>query len=603
RKVIFTFTADMSSASSAVTYTSVYTDSEPGRVCWGANEELSDEDYIPGPEEPQTPPAPQDEDEHEPMFIQPHDPDFMPEPIYPELLAMPTPSPSPLASLSPPSVGECVARCMAPTALPSLPLPPPLHKPPPVDRRDDIPETEMPPRKRLCLSTLGSRYEVKESSTARSTEGQGIDYGFVSTLDAEARRRGVGEVRVTELAELHEHDAYNLYSLLEDAQDSRTHISQRVTVDLQRVDLLIKDMIAHQETIQIVKDEAYATREAWAHSIGLSQAALGTDGRDSSSDGRHETRDGRHAGRASSTAQIMELVTRQGPSTLPNNTNPNNITPESVHAMIDQALMQNSTNGDGSHGSHEDNRRNVQTARPCFYADFMKYQPLNFKGTEGVVGLTRWIKMMELIFQISDCVIENQGEIKKLEIELWNLKVKKNNVSAYTKRFQELTQICTKFVADETEKIDKYVSGLPDNIYGIVKASKPKTLDETIELANELMDQKLCTYSSRVRKLKSTWQKDFQIFLAHISAKKEEDMMEGKQLEDVPVVRDYPEVFPKDFPGLPPAQPVEFQTDLILGAAPVARAPYQLAPSEMKELSEQLQELSKKGFIRPSFSP
>nr|GEX53781.1 putative reverse transcriptase domain-containing protein [Tanacetum cinerariifolium] len=169
----------------------------------------------------------------------------------------------------------------------------------------------------------------------------------------------------------------------------------------------------------------------------------------------------------------MAPVTRQGPSTLPNNTNPNNMTPESVQAMIDQTLLRNSTNGDGSHNSHEDNRRNVQTARPCFYADFMKCQPLNFKGTEGV------------------------GEIKKLEIELWNLKVKENNVSAYTERFQELTLICTKFVADETEKIDKYVSRLPDNIYGSVKASKPKTLDETIELVNDLMDQKLRTYAER----------------------------------------------------------------------------------------------------------
>ncbi|GKC89984.1 putative reverse transcriptase domain-containing protein [Tanacetum coccineum] len=97
--------------------------------------------------------------------------------------------------------------------------------------------------------------------------------------------------------------------------------------------------------------------------------------------------------------------------------------------------------------------------------------------------------------------------------------------------------------------------------------------------------------------------KGCQIFLAQISAKKEEDKSEGKQLKDVPVVRDFPEVFPEDLPGLPPARPVEFQIDLIPGAAPVARAPYRLAPSEMKELSEQLQELSDKGFIRPSSSP
>ncbi|GJV13685.1 putative reverse transcriptase domain-containing protein [Tanacetum coccineum] len=97
--------------------------------------------------------------------------------------------------------------------------------------------------------------------------------------------------------------------------------------------------------------------------------------------------------------------------------------------------------------------------------------------------------------------------------------------------------------------------------------------------------------------------KGCQVFLAQISAKKEEDKSEGKQIKDVPIVRDFPEVFPEDLPGLPPARPVEFQIDLIPGAAPVARAPYRLAPSEMKELSEQLQELSDKGFIRPSSSP
>ncbi|GKF27083.1 hypothetical protein Tco_0082977 [Tanacetum coccineum] len=81
-------------------------------------------------------------------------------------------------------------------------------------------------------------------------------------------------------------------------------------------------------------------------------------------------------------------MTRRGPNTPPNNTNPNNMTPKSVQAMIDQALLRNSTNRDGSHSSYEDNRRNVQTTSPCFYADFMKSQPLNIKGNEGVVGLT-----------------------------------------------------------------------------------------------------------------------------------------------------------------------------------------------------------------------
>nr|GEU93793.1 retrotransposon protein, putative, Ty3-gypsy subclass [Tanacetum cinerariifolium] len=615
------------------------------------------------------------------------------------LLAMPTPSPSPLTSLSPPSAGERLAR-----------------------------------------------YEIRESSTARPTGDRGIDYGFVSTLDAEARRRGIREVRYgirdtwVDLAETVPEIAPKTVG-----EDNRTRISQRVTMDSQCVDLLMEDRIAHQETIQIVKDEAYVAREAWAHSIGLSQAMQQTE--------------------------IAEL-------------------------------------------RETDRRRQAQMVETLRVMGDMRRE----MGTEGVVSLTRWIEKMESMFQISGCAIENQevlkkkmtdkycpqGKIKNLEIELWNLKVKGNDVPAYTERFQELTLICTKFVANETEKIDKYVSRLPDNIYGSVKASKPKTLDETIELANDLMDQKLCTYAERQTNNKRKADESFrnnhghqqqpfkrknvakvynmgtgekkpysgnlpkcyfhyngpctqkchkctkvghfardcrsssnanvanaqrnngenpkgngcfecgapghfkrdcpklknkdggnvnaqgwvytvgnaerkgnasrgpdsnvvmgtfllnnryasilfdtgadrsfistaftslidivptllgnsydveladviscskaqeymakgcQIFLAQISAKKKEDKSERKQLKDVPVVWDFPEVFPEDLSGLPPARPVEFQIDLIPGAAPVARALYRLAPSEMKELSEQLQELSDKGFIRPSSSP
>ncbi|GKB54428.1 putative reverse transcriptase domain-containing protein [Tanacetum coccineum] len=377
----------MSSASSAVTYTSVYTDSEPGWVFWGADEEISDggsprvivygydglpmqpvappsPDYIPGPEDPHTPPIPQDEDEREAMFIQPHDPDYVPEPIYPDyipledehvfpveeqplppvdsptvespgyvtksdpeedpeeyeddetedgpidypmdrgddgddddaddedgdeeeehpapadsavviptielafislppeaeverLLAIPTPPPSPPISLSPPSAGERLARIASTqalvdavtAALPSPPLPP---------------------------SLTTTMYEIRESSTARPIGGRGVDYGFVSTVDAEARRHRISEVgygirdtwvdpaeaapeiapmtvgevntRFIELAKLHKSDTHDLYALLEDAQDGRTRISQRVAMDSQRVDLLMGDRMTLQET-------------------------------------------------------------------------------------------------------------------------------------------------------------------------------------------------------------------------------------------------------------------------------------------------------------------------------------------------------------------
>ncbi|GJY22817.1 hypothetical protein Tco_0396475 [Tanacetum coccineum] len=176
---------------------------------------------------------------------------------------MTTPSPLPPISLSPPSAGERLARCTVPPThsspppmplpllpssgcpthiqtlriastqaligavtttlpLPPLPLlPPSLYIPPPVDRRDDILEFEQPPRKRLCLSTLGSLYEIEESSTARPTRDPAEAIPEIASMT-------VGEVntRVTELAELHEHDTQDLYALLEDAQDSRSRISQ-----------------------------------------------------------------------------------------------------------------------------------------------------------------------------------------------------------------------------------------------------------------------------------------------------------------------------------------------------------------------------------------
>ncbi|GJS04892.1 putative reverse transcriptase domain-containing protein [Tanacetum coccineum] len=98
-------------------------------------------------------------------------------------------------------------------------------------------------------------------------------------------------------------------------------------------------------------------------------------------------------------------------------------------------------------------------------------------------------------------------------------------------------------------------------------------------------------------------EKGCQLFLAQVTMKENKDKSKEKRLEDVPTVRDFPEVFPEDLPGLPPIRQVEFQINLVPGAALVARAPYRLAPLEMEELSAQLQELYDKGFIRPSSSP
>ncbi|GKD12925.1 reverse transcriptase domain-containing protein [Tanacetum coccineum] len=174
----------------------------------------------------------------------------------------------------------------------------------------------------------------------------------------------------------------------------------------------------------------------------------------------------------------------------------------------------------------------------------MKCKPLYFKGTEGVVELTQWFERMEIVFRISNCTMENQikfatctllgsaltwwnahvrtvghdvayamtwtnlkkmmtdkycprGEIKKLEVEMWNLKVKGTDVVSYNQRFQELALMCARMFPEESDKIEKYVGGLPDMIHGSVMASKPKTMQDAIEFATELMDKKISTFAER----------------------------------------------------------------------------------------------------------
>ncbi|KAJ0429009.1 putative nucleotidyltransferase, Ribonuclease H [Helianthus annuus] len=96
--------------------------------------------------------------------------------------------------------------------------------------------------------------------------------------------------------------------------------------------------------------------------------------------------------------------------------------------------------------------------------------------------------------------------------------------------------------------------------------------------------------------------KEYRAFLANIIVAEKEKKRKTK-IREVPVVREFLQVFPDNLPGLPPNRDIDFRIDLIPGANLVAKAPYRLAPSEMRELLNQLQELLEKGFIRPSTSP
>nr|GEY10023.1 reverse transcriptase domain-containing protein [Tanacetum cinerariifolium] len=236
---------------------------------------------------------------------------------------------------------------------------------------------------------------------------------------------------------------------------------------------------------------------------------------------------------AQNRALIMP-VTRQGTN--------NAMTPKSIQAMID---------------------RPVQPARVCSYTDFMKCQPLNFKGTEGIVSLSQFLEKIESVFHISGFAIDNQVKFATCTL-LGTLKKK------LTDKYCPKGLMCTKFLADETKKVDKYISGLPDNIHGNVMFARPKTLDETIELANDLMDQKLRTYAD----------------MQNDNKRKLDDSSRNNQQQQPHKKKNVAKAYT--------AGP---------GAALVARAPYRLAPAEMKKLVDQLKELSNKGFIRPNSSP
>ncbi|GJS62855.1 putative reverse transcriptase domain-containing protein [Tanacetum coccineum] len=189
------------------------------------------------------------------------------------------------------------------------------------------------------------------------------------------------------------------------------------------------------------------------------------------------------------------------------------VTNSQLKEMIDQGITDalaardadRNTNGDDSHNSGTCVRRTKRVARECTYPDFMKCQPLNFKGTEGVVELIQWTVGHDVAYAMTWTYLKKKMtdkycprvEIKKLEAELWNLNVKGTDVIGYNQRFQELALLCVRMFPEEFYKIKRYVVGLPDIIHRSVVASKPKTMQVVIEIATELMDKKIRTFAER----------------------------------------------------------------------------------------------------------
>ncbi|GJZ86379.1 hypothetical protein Tco_0657989 [Tanacetum coccineum] len=413
------------SSSSTVTYTFVYTDSEPGRVFWGADEELSDgaphlPDYVPGPKHPPSPAeVPYVPELEYPEYLVPSDAkddepfeDGDDDEEEEEHLALADSSTVLLLDPVPFQVGDTkdfelmsihltqitagissyhtttstIIIHLPPPIPTSLPLPlsplPPLPTllsiPPLVNRREDIPEVELPPHKRLCLTTLTLRYEVGESLTA-APRPTGDPAEAVEEV-APTTPEGVNAT-VTELTVVQEQDTQDIYTVIEDAQDRQTQLSQRDShLDSgfpDRFTGVIDSDIDYTDFITIGTVNNMPSKRTFAATA----------------------RDATATARATAAAAPMTAATVE------------QLIEARVYTALDNhETLQNSTNGhgDGSHNSGTETKGITRTLRECTYKDFLNCQPLTFKGTEGVVVLAQWFEKMESVFQISNCAVENQ---------------------------------------------------------------------------------------------------------------------------------------------------------------------------------------------------
>ncbi|GJS88930.1 putative reverse transcriptase domain-containing protein [Tanacetum coccineum] len=541
------------------------------------------------------------------------------------LLAIPTPPPSPLSPWLSPL-----------RQIPSLPLPPillplPVSSPPPASPIH-APSSGTPPLLPIPLPTLSpplhllSTVHRADKPEVTLPPWKRADYGFVATMDREIMR------------------------------DLERDVGYRIT---DTWDEMLVDMPGAPATNDTELGQRGSTVGSDYYRVEL-QAA----------DRRRQ-------------AKITKMLTadhrRQA---------------QFIKAMIDQGI---NTNGDDSHISEVGVRRTKQTARECNYTDFLKCQPLNFKGTEGVAGLSQWFERMESVFHISNCTVENQVKfatctLHSVALTWWNTHVKTvGHDAAYGMPWKtlikkmgldhnnELALLCGRMFPEESDKIEKYVGGLPDMIHGSVVASKPKTMQDAVEIATELMDKKIRTFAEcqTESKRKSTTtannannqrgtgsgqkptcyecgvQGHFKRECPKLKnnnnrgTKPNSNVVTGtfllnnryasilfdtgadrsfvstafsSQIDITPTALDHYYdvkltggrklgVFPPDSTSgisndlLPGFLLISFFGRLFRSVHLWRRALIRLAPFEMKELSEQLKELSDKGFIRPSSSP
>ncbi|GJQ97801.1 hypothetical protein Tco_0008940 [Tanacetum coccineum] len=483
------------------------------------------------------------------------------------LLALTTPPPSPLTPLSSP--------------LPQIPSPPlPIPSPPPNSPTHiEIPESCLPLRKRVRFASPTPSHEVGESSAAgaarqdRPTIARDDPYsiaredlyGFV-----DIRWGAVSIKSVTNLATIVEEETTSMYGIMEDAQDDRSQLRGRVN-------MLYRDRPVHRRLAVMIEREAKMAREAWGLSMDASDYAR---------------------------SDVMSLCTT--------------VVGGRAHLILEL--------------QSEDHRRHESYVH--FTGDKMApreahdLRPQCNTNTRTRHSSTTSVTNAQIQAMINEGVTRT-GSTEQLEIAMITIlheRVPEGLCKSHDQRFQELALMCDRMFPEEIDQVEKYVGGLPDTIHGSVMATKPKTMQDAIEFATELMDKKINTMLNVRRqqnkespkcqhwgyqrlvlnwcsehskkdcpKLKNNNNRvirpgnakgsakvyavgqcgvtpDNNVDTANITATKDEDKSKEKRLEDVPVVQEFPEVFPKTCHNIP-------------------------TPLDRVELPNQL-ELTEKGFIR-----
>ncbi|GJW70343.1 hypothetical protein Tco_0127260 [Tanacetum coccineum] len=294
---------------------------------------------------------------------------------------------------------------------PQIPSPSSLHLPPPVPTSLPLPLFPLPP---LPASPFISPVDFRRCP--RPTGGHGADYGFIGTMDAEVRRQRTKEVGYDIRDVWVDPEETDIYAVIEDTQGRQTQIYYRV-------DILAEDRQFHYETARLLDQEALVSREAWAYSIGLSMT-VHYDMQDSCQRPWDRFRHFK-----------LEIRLMQ-----------NNMPPKRTSAAATAALM------------------TAVAVKQLIKARVVPKEWLC--SHNGLKGWNQFSTLATVLYRTKLNTEEDnpKGEIKKLEVELWNLKVKGINVASYTLRFQELALMCKRMFYEESKEVEKYVGGLPDMI-------------------------------------------------------------------------------------------------------------------------------------------